>query len=173
MDTVIMTGSQAPDFMIDDLGGSSYRLSVEGKGRIVVVNFWSAECPWSQRTDAQLINFLEEWGQDIQVWWIAANAIESLELIRRVSGERKLPIVLHDPEQLVADMYGAWTTPHLYVITREGILGYQGAFDDVTFRQSEVTFPYLYNAVNAIRSGRSVEPDTTDPYGCTIVRHPA
>ena len=39
--------------------------------------------------------------------------------------------VLLDPEGDVGRMYGAKTTPHMYIIDQTGILKYQGAIDDV------------------------------------------
>ncbi|MBK7316728.1 redoxin domain-containing protein [Candidatus Villigracilis affinis] len=40
----------APDFELPDLDGNLHRLS-HYRGRIVIVNFWSCECPHSERTD--------------------------------------------------------------------------------------------------------------------------
>jgi hypothetical protein len=91
-------------------------------------------------------------------------------LLRSVSGERGLPLLLHDPDQQVADLYGAQTTPHLFVVDPEGILRYQGALDDVTFRRRVPTQQYLLQAVAALLAGELPEVDQTPVYGCMIVR---
>ena len=53
----------APDFELPDLQGNPHKLS-DYRGKIVIVNFWSAECPHSERTDRYLVSLLEqmEWG---------------------------------------------------------------------------------------------------------------
>jgi hypothetical protein len=82
-----------------------------------------------------------------------------------------LPLLLLDRNQAIADLYGAQTTPHFFVVDRKGILRYQGALNDVTFRQREPRIHYLREAVKALLLGKKPDPDTTNPYGCTVVRH--
>lgn len=169
MDTLIKTGREAPDFELRDLDGFSHRLS-STQGVIVILNFWSAECPWSQAADMELIPYLKEWGNMAVLWSIASNANEPLDLITRTARERLLPLVLHDEQQEVADLYGAQTTPHFFVVDPQGILRYQGAINDVTFRQREPSIHYLRDAVEALLRGKKPDPDTTSPYGCAVVR---
>ena len=73
--------------------------------------------------------------------------------------------------QQVADLFGAQTTPHFFVLDQQGVLRYRGALDDVTFRQREPKNYYLHEAVQALLAGRLPEPAETPAYGCTIVRH--
>ncbi len=166
---VLKINQQAPDFRLPDLDGTSHSLG-DYASRIVMLNFWSAECPWSQRSDENILEYLEAWGEAVQYLPIASNANEQLDLIRSQTSSRRLPLVLHDGDQRVADLYGATTTPHLFVVDRNGILRYQGAFDDVKFRQPEPTINYLQLAVEALLSGDSPDPADTPAYGCTIVR---
>ena len=44
----------APDFTLSVVDGSRMSLS-DWRGFIVVINFWSAECPWSRRADVLLV----------------------------------------------------------------------------------------------------------------------
>jgi hypothetical protein len=67
-------------------------------------------------------------------------------------------------------MYVALTTPHLFVIDEGGILRYQGALDDVTFRRRTPTQEYLYQAVKSVLSGARPQQAVTPAYGCSIVR---
>jgi hypothetical protein len=57
------------------------------------------------------------------------------------------------------------------VIDQAGLLRYQGAVDDVTFRQRTPTRYYLREAVEALLAGRQPQPQETPPYGCTVVRY--
>ena len=101
---------------------------------------------------------------------IAANRSESVREVEEAAKTRRLPTVLLDAQQVVADLYDAVTTPHTFVVDREGILRYRGAVDDVTFRQRKATRFYLEEAVEALLDGRLPELPETQPYGCTIVR---
>lgn len=169
MDALISTGRIAPSFELPDLEGAPHRLE-DFRGRVVILNFWSGECPHSSRADRELAVLLEGWGDAVVVLPIASNASEPPELLRRAAAGRGLSLVLHDSRQQVAGLYGAATTPHLFVVDARGVLRYQGAFDDMTFRKRTPTQPYLADAVEAVLAGRSPEPAETPPYGCTIVR---
>jgi peroxiredoxin len=159
----------APDFSLPDLGGRVHRLS-DYRGRLVIVNFWSCECPHSERADQALIAMLAQWHADVALLSIAANRNESTETIALAAQKRRLPVLLIDAERVVADLYEAQTTPHVFVIDREGILRYRGALDDVTFRQRSPTRFFLDEAVKALLDGHFPPIAETPAYGCTIVR---
>lgn len=168
------THHPAPDFTLPDLQGKFHALS-HYRGQIVILNFWSAECPWVERTDQALSEALQEWAAiseahaPVVLLPVASNANETPEQLTQISGERGIPFVLHDPNRRVADLYQAETTPHLFVIDSNGILRYQGAFDDVTFRQRTPTRHYLKDAVDALLRGDTPDPCKTPAYGCSIV----
>jgi len=168
----LVVGQPAPDFKLLDLQGEVHSLSGY-HGRLVIVYFWSAECPSAARGDAQMAEWLPAMGNQVVVLPIASNANEEPELLARVAFERSLPFVLRDAGQRVADTYRAATTPHFFVITPKASLGYQGALDNVTFRQRTPTRFYLRDAVQALLSGKTPDPSETQPYGCTIVRFKA
>jgi peroxiredoxin len=159
----------APDFELPDLQGHPCNLS-EYRGRIVIVNFWSAECPHSERTDRYLVSLLERWTEEVVMLSIAANRNETTQRVAEAAQARRLPLVLSDAKHVVADLYEALTTPHAFLIDREGILRYRGAVDNITFRQREATRFFLQEAVEALLHGRLPELSETPAYGCVIVR---
>lgn len=163
-------GQPAPDFTLRDLAGTRYRLA-DYRGRVVVLNFWSAECPHAARADRALQEALLRWGGRVTVLNIASNANEPPELIAAAAGERGIAPPLVDADQQVADLYRAQTTPHLFVIDAAGLLRYQGALDDVTFRQRTPTRFHLVGAVEAVLAGLTPDPAQTPAYGCTVVRY--
>ena len=171
MDTVIKIGEPAPDFSLPDLNGKVHNLK-DSLGKIVVINFWSAECPWADRADERILTMMEDWEEEVLLLPIASNANEPIEDLVRVAGLRGIPLVLRDADQKVAALYGAVTTPHIFVIDREGILRYQGAFDDVTFGQLEPTVIYLKMAVEAVLIRKEPAPSQVPSYGCTVVYFP-
>ena len=160
-------GDLVPDFSLPDLEGRIWRLS-ELHGRMVIINFWSAECPWTARADGPLVELAEQYNGSLLT--IAANASESDELLSASAQERGVAPVLLDRAWLAADLLDAQTTPHVFLVDPNGILRYQGALDDVTFRQRTATRSYLGEALAALKEGRNPDPAETPAYGCTIVR---
>jgi peroxiredoxin len=159
----------APDFELPDLQAKPHKLS-DYRGKIVIINFWSADCPHSERTDHYIVSLLERWNGEVVLFSIAANRNESVQLVEMVAATRGLSRVLLDAEGYVADLYNAITTPHVFILDREGILRYQGAVDNITFRKREATHFFLQEAVEALLAGRLPEPAETSAYGCAIVR---
>jgi peroxiredoxin len=159
----------APDFELPDLQGKLHRLS-DYRDRIVIINFWSAECPHSERTDSSTMACLAKWGEEVVMLPIAANRNEASQMVVEAAKTRRLPKVLMDAEQVVTDLYDAVATPHIFVIDHAGILRYRGALDDVRFRQPVVTRFYLEEAVEALLDGRDPPLQETLAYGCAIVR---
>jgi peroxiredoxin len=157
----------ALDFELPDLAGASHRLS-DYRGRVAIVNFWSADCPFVERVDADLLACLRDWGGGAALLTVAVNACETDEAIAAAARIRGLPLVLRGNLQ-VREAYGAQTTPHLFVVDADGILRYRGAFDDVTFRQRTPTKVYLREAVIAVLEGCLPDPAETAAYGCAIV----
>ncbi len=163
-------GKPAPNFTLNDLDGHAHSLA-NYHGRIVIINFWSAECPHAARVDLGLLPLLERWGKKVQLLQIASNGNEPLDLLRSVAKERGTPgIVLYDPDHAIADAYAATNTPHIFIVDGEGLLQYHGAYDDVSFRQRESTRNYVEDVVESLLNGGKPEIVNVPPFGCTIVR---
>jgi thiol-disulfide isomerase/thioredoxin len=152
----VQINQPAPDFELPDLQSRLHRLSGY-RGKIVIVNFWSAECPHSERADRSMMASLVQWGGEVELLPIAANRNESVQALDQAARSRRLPRVLID-------------AGHVVVVDREGILRYRGAVDDVTFRHRTATRFYLEEAVEALLAGRLPEVPETPAYGCAIVR---
>ena len=170
MDSVVRIGEPAPDFSLDDLEGREHNL-VDVRGKVLVLNFWSSECPHSTRGDETIQELRLGWEGEVVVWSIASNANEKPSEIQEAAAEREVAPLLHDPAQEVADQYGAVTTPQIFVIDRAGVLRYGGALDDTSFKRRSPTRNYLAQAVQAAAEGRDANPAETVPYGCALMRH--
>lgn len=158
-----------PDFSLPNQNGQIHRLS-DYHGRIAIVNFWSAECPWSERADQNLISISQRFPESVAVLPIASNVNESDGMINEAIRRRGLGFVLRDAGCKVADVWQAQATPHVFVIDQSGILRYQGAVDDITFRKRTPERFYVEEAVAALLDGRLPDTQETPPYGCTLVR---
>jgi len=118
-------GAAAPPFELVDSQGQLHRLT-DYRGTVVVLHFQSCDCPW-EGAYQPILNKLALKCDQIsaslpaakQVRFLAINAIasEGLEQIRayiQIAG-MNYP-VLKDFDHRVADLYGAQTTPHIFVI---------------------------------------------------------
>jgi peroxiredoxin len=166
----VKTGQLAPDFELPDITGRRHRLS-DYRGQIVVIHFWSCACPHVERTDALMTAWSARWGKGVVVMGIAPNRGETPEAIAAAAGERGLAPMLVDEERRVADLYGAVTTPEVFVIDGAGRLRYRGAVDDCSLRQRVPKRFYLKEAVEALLEHGTPGVSDTQPYGCAIIRH--
>ena len=157
-----------PDFELPAIDGRLYRLS-DSRGKIVIVNFWSCECPQSERTDKAILSALIQW-RDVVMLTIASNRNESAEAIEAIAKVRQLPAVLLDQNCRVADQLEAQTTPHVFVLDREGILRYRGAVDNLAFRKRLPPRFFLGEAVESLLEGKLPAMVESPAYGCSIVR---
>jgi peroxiredoxin len=171
MDSMIKVGDNPPLFHLQDLRGNLHTKD-DFNGWIGVLYFWSAECSWCERVDRELSTYMSMWKDQVKVFWIASNVNEPGELIDTVAHDRNIPTVLIDNHQVLADLYGAQTTPHFFVVDGKGVLRYQGAWDDITFRQREARQVYLPKVIDALRQNLAPDFTQTPAYGCTLVRFP-
>jgi peroxiredoxin len=165
----VQLNQPAPDFELPDLDGILHNLS-EYRGEIVIVNFWSCECPHSERTDGLLVERLKKWNGQVQLLSIASNQNESAQSVAEAARSRSIPQVLIDAKHVVADLYEAVATPHVFLVDWHGILRYRGAVDDVTFRQRTPTRFFLDEVVESLINGQLPTLTETPAYGCAIVR---
>jgi peroxiredoxin len=157
------------DFSLPDLSGNVHQTH-QYRGKIVIINFWSCECPHSERTDKAIMSMFVQWRNDVELITIASNRNESLEEIKKAAETRHIPNVWFDADCKIANLFEVVTTPHVFVIDRDGILRYRGAVDNVKFRQKTPTRFYLDEAVESLLAGRVPEVQESSAYGCAIVR---
>lgn len=78
---------------------------------------------------------------------------------------------LLDPKGELGKLYGAQTTPHMYVINGDGTLVYKGGIDSIASAKAEdipKAESYVTEALAAVAAGRKVEKASTRPYGCSV-----
>lgn len=161
--------SIVPNFSLPDLNGNINQLN-DFRGKIVIINFWSCECPHSERTDKSILSISVQWQEDVVLLTIASNRNENVEEIKDISAARRIPNVWLDADCEIANLFEAVTNPHVFVIDKEGVLRYQGAVDDAKFRQKIPTRFFLDEAIEALLAGRLPEVQESLAYGCAIVR---
>jgi hypothetical protein len=170
-------GQPAPDFAFADLDGKPHRLS-EYRGRVVVLEWLNPGCPFVVRhyrsgnmpaTQAAAV-------ADGAVWLqVNSSAIGDLDPAKTLEWQKKQGVVasayVRDQTGKIGRLYGAQTTPHLFVISKEGTLVYQGAIDDqphATLANTSSAHNYVKAALAALKAGKPIEKPTTESYGCGV-----
>jgi len=77
---------------------------------------------------------------------------------------------LLDESHVVADAFGALTTPHVFLFDGDMNLIYKGSIDDSVDSAADVKEPYLMNAIDAHVAGDPIDPASTRQLGCSIKR---
>lgn len=79
--------------------------------------------------------------------------------------------VLLDPEGTIGKLYGAQTSPHLFIINPEGVLVYKGGIDSIpSADQADIAKAenYVKSALGELAAGKKISKASTRPYGCTV-----
>jgi peroxiredoxin len=165
---VLKTGAAAPEF--DGIGsdGEEYDAKIIKDAKASVICFTSVECPVTQAYEQRFVEFSNSY-KDRGVKFIAINVNkdESLEDVKRHAETNKLPYsYLYDASGSSALRFGARATPHVFVLDGEGLIVFQGAFDNNW--RSNPTKKYVQDAVEAVLNGKRPEVTVVRPVGCII-----
>jgi hypothetical protein len=79
--------------------------------------------------------------------------------------------VLFDTAGTVGRAYGARTTPHMYVIGKDGTLTYIGGIDDTPTARLEdlkTAKNFVDQALSEMAQGKPVSVTTSRAYGCSV-----
>ena len=169
---VVKLGEVVPEFKLQDLSGAEHQLS-SYRGKLVMIHFWSATCPFVLRYDERLAEIAQEYQErGVVVLGVDSNSNETLDQVKKISEKRKInyPILI-DPDNQVADQFGAITTPHVFLIDGEGKLIYEGAVDDQGWSEGNpVKRRYVREMLDSYLSGSPLPHFQTKSVGCTVKR---
>lgn len=167
-------GKPAPDFTLTDATGEKHTLS-DYRGKTVVLEWTNPECPYVQRhyKEETMSKTLEKLGGSDKVAWLAIDTTHTNTPKKSKKWKDKHGIekpILQDKEGKVGKRYEAKTTPHMYVIDKEGVLRYRGAIDDDPKgdKKPKARTNYVTQAVQALQNGESLDKKKTEAYGCSV-----
>jgi hypothetical protein len=168
-------GAQAPDFTLKGLDGAAWTLS-EHANETVVLEWFNPGCPFVVYAHGDADAPLGSMAKDTTgVTWVAINSSASgkqghgVEANKKAAAEWKMshPILLDEDGQ-VGKLYGAVTTPHMYVI-HDGNLVYRGALDNKPLGKGDgARANHVAAALADIGAGKPVTRAETKPYGCSV-----
>jgi peroxiredoxin len=172
-------GKPAPDFTATDIHGKTHKLS-DYKNKIVVLEAYNLDCPFCAnhfKTGA-----MQELQADLTakgVVWLMVNSTNpkspsyrSRERAQKEWATQKMKAAawLDDSSGDIGKAYGMRTTPHMFVIAKDGTLAYQGAIDDRAEASGDPRKArnYVREAVNTLLAGEKPTVTQTKPYGCGV-----
>jgi peroxiredoxin len=173
-------GESAPDFTANDSNGKSHHLA-DYKGKYVVLEWHNQGCPYTRKhyDSGNMQHLQKEWTGKGVVWFTVISsapgaqgfvtAAEENDYVNKVNASPTA--VLLDPQGTLGHLYGARTTPHMFIIDPKGALVYNGAIDDhPTSDQSDIPSSknYVSMALREAMSGKPVSEAATRPYGCSV-----
>jgi len=170
-------GGPAPDFHLTGIDGKTHNLS-GFKGKIVVLEWTNPGCPVVQRHYKDgLMPALQKELAAKGIVWLAVNStnpnhrdFKTAETLKPIYSEWNAAFMtlLLDPEGGAGKSFGAKTTPHMFVIDKDGKLVYNGAVDDDPQGDKETKTSYVWLAVDSLLKAEPVETTTSKPYGCSV-----
>ena len=169
--------NEAPDFSLQDLNGSQVQLS-SFRGKLVVLEWFNPGCPFVKYAYNQgPLAGMAKQKTDAGVVWLSINSGARGKQGNGADANRKAakaweletPILI-DESGDVGKMYGARTTPHLFVINEAGSIVYKGALDNAPLGRApaEGHINYVEAALADLSAGRAVQVSETKSYGCSV-----
>ena len=176
----LKVGNAAPGFTLKDTSGKEHSLS-DYKGKFVVLEWFNEGCPFVKKhyASGNMQKLQKEYtGKDVV--WLSINSSAkgeqghvTPETAPKTIADWKMNAtkILLDHDGKVGKMYDAKTTPHMFVIDKEGKLVYQGAIDSkATANAADIDTAenYVKVALDNSMAGKPVENTSTKPYGCSV-----
>jgi len=170
-------GETAPAFTLTDTDGFEHTLSdYLAAGRTVVLEWFNPDCPFIKKHHIVHRTMNETYaatGDDVV--WLCINSSApgkqgaGLKRNRKARKEYAMPYpVLLDADGAVGRLYGAKTTPHMFVVTPDGAVAYAGAIDDDRSADRLGGTNHVAAALSAMAAGEAVPVAETRPYGCSV-----
>lgn len=172
----VKIGELAPAFTLKDTAGKEHDIGAAVKdGKVVVIEWFNPECEWTakQHGSRRMAETYKKFASQGVAWFAINSATtgKSADPARTRQAITDWAIaypVLMDADGRVARLYGASVTPQIFIIDREGKIGYMGAVDDAKKLTDAATRNYLDDALTRLAEGETLSSPKTEPVGCQI-----
>ena len=169
--STLTPGTKAPSFTLNDVNGKSHSLNDYSSSKYVALIFIATRCPVSNAYNERMVKLNDDYtSKGITFLGINSNSQEGIEEVKDHAGKNGFSFtVLKDPNNIVADAYGATVTPEVYVIDSKGTVRYHGRIDN-SRDSDEISSQDLRTALDTLLSGKEVAKADTKAFGCSIKR---
>ena len=173
-------GEAAPAFTGKDSNGKAVSLA-QFKGKFVVLEWHNHGCPYVKKHygSGNLPKLQKEWTGKGVVWLAVVSSAPGKEghvdgaaanANMKQAGAAPTATIL-DAKGDIGRLYGAKTTPHMFIVSPQGTLIYNGAIDDKPSTDAgdiATSKNYVSQALTEALSGKPVSVASTAPYGCSV-----
>ena len=173
-------GKPAPDFTVTDTNNKVFSLTGH-EGKIVVLEWTNHDCPFVRKhySSGNMQALQKKYTEQGVHWASVVSSAKgkqgnvSAEKANELSASRNASPthVILDPSGEIGRLFGAKTTPHIFIIDAEGTLVYQGAIDSKP-SANPADIPeaknYISAALDEILAGKPVSEPKTQQYGCSV-----
>jgi peroxiredoxin len=173
-------GKPAPDFTAKDTMGKEVNIAAL-KGKLVVLEWTNPGCPFVKKFyDAGDMQKLQATYTAKDVQWIRVNSsAEGKEGNQTTEGANALAktqkvsatATILDPKGEIGHLYDAKTTPHMFVIGKDGNIAYMGAIDSIRSTDAADIAKadnYVAQALDALLADKPVKTTSAPAYGCGV-----
>jgi peroxiredoxin len=162
------------DFKLRDLmkDGETWISLSDYKGKkAVVLIFTSYNCDASLDYENRILKLIKDFaGQDVVFMGVRSSADDDAAGMRKYAESKGFGIpFLEDTKNVVAAGLDVLVTPTFYVIDKQGVLRYRGAYDE-SLKESRAQKTYVHDALRAVLAGKEVAVKTTRTIGCHMPR---
>lgn len=184
-DLTIGTALPAAEVKMKDVSGKEFSLKELAGSKGLLVIFSCNTCPFVVGSDdsegwegryPELAAYASRHG--VAVAFVNSNEAKReqgdsfADMQQRYKEKKYNGHYLLDAGHVVADAFGARTTPHVFLFNKDLKLAYKGAIDDNVGSAAAVKEKWLHNAIDKLADGGTIEPATTRNVGCSIKRMP-
>ncbi|MEO8672385.1 MAG: redoxin domain-containing protein [Tahibacter sp.] len=175
-----VVGESAPDFSATDTHGKPQSLAAY-KGKTIVLEWTNPGCPFVQKHyGAGNLQVQQGEATAAGVVWLSINSgaagkegnLDAAAANAWVAKNGAKPSgYILDGDGSIGHLYGAKTTPHLFVIDAKGVLRYAGGIDSIpSTDQGDIAkaVQYVRQALAELAAGKAVSVATAQPYGCSV-----
>jgi hypothetical protein len=176
----VLPGARAPAFSAIDSNGRTRTLA-EFSGKTVVLEWTNDGCPFVRKHyESGNMQRLQKEALGAGVVWLSIISsgpgkqgyVDGARANELAAARGAAPAaILLDPTGALGHLYGARTTPHMFVINGRGELVYQGGIDDrATPVKADIAVArnFVRLALTDLAAGRPVAIPAAQPYGCAI-----
>lgn len=173
-------GQAAPAFTAQGADGKTINLA-DYKGKTVVLEWTNHDCPFVKKHyDSGNIPSLQKEASAKGIVWLQVissapgqqGQVDGATAVKLNTSRQAKPAgIVLDPQGTVGKLYGAQTTPHIFIVDAQGKLAYKGGIDSIpSASQADIAKAdkYVANALTAISTGQKVAQTSTRPYGCSV-----
>jgi beta-lactamase regulating signal transducer with metallopeptidase domain/peroxiredoxin len=168
-------GRQIDNFALHDYLGTEHELHDFSGSRLVVVAFLATECPLAKRYGPRLSQLAAAYrDRGVAFVGINSNCQDTPSEMGRYVREHGIAFpLLKDPENRVADRFGAIRTPEVFVLDEQRVVRYWGGIDDqfgIGFVRPKATEQFLVAALDELLADTPVRRPESPAVGCHIGR---